>query len=416
MSEIKELRAWRLAAQGLARARTAAVDPAAVVANHGWVRTVGGTDAYLAFRARQPGVRAADIHAALEAGALRVSPAARGCIYVVPEAEAGLALSLAERLSASTAARTQRVAGFTDAEIDALVTEVVTALAREGPQTTDGLRKLIPPQHVRGLGADGKRAGVSSTLPPALRAAEFGGRIERSPSGGRLDSERYLWRLPTGDTGLAEARALADAQLHARLADRFCRWAGPTGLAAFVQWSGLGQRAAKAALATVAAAPRPFAHMDAAVVHAEHAETWTRDAEALLAEPSRAPVALLPYADNLWALNGGPSQWVDSAQAGVPVPTWGGGGKKTPLAEAKHLMVRTAVADGRLAGLWEHDPATHNTALFAFAGLSTQAQTALAAEAKAGGAWLVAELGHARTHALDNEASLTARAQWIRGL
>jgi len=49
---------------------------------------------------------------------------------------------------------------------------------------------------VRSLGEKGKKLGLSSTLPPALRTLEFEGRIERTLEGGRLDSERYLWRLP----------------------------------------------------------------------------------------------------------------------------------------------------------------------------------------------------------------------------
>src|SRR4051812_32444991 len=50
----------------------------------GWLRTLGGTDVYIAARARRPGMQRADLDAAVTAGDLRVHPAVRGCIYLVP--------------------------------------------------------------------------------------------------------------------------------------------------------------------------------------------------------------------------------------------------------------------------------------------------------------------------------------------
>src|SRR5687768_904400 len=69
--------------QGLAGTTKGSV--ASVVGSTGWLRTLGGTDAYLAARARKPKLKRADLDAALVSGALRVVPAARGCIYVVPD-------------------------------------------------------------------------------------------------------------------------------------------------------------------------------------------------------------------------------------------------------------------------------------------------------------------------------------------
>src|SRR3954447_20862475 len=57
---------------------------AQLIGESGWLRTLGGADAYLAARARRPGMKRAALDAAITAGDLRVHPAARGCIYLVP--------------------------------------------------------------------------------------------------------------------------------------------------------------------------------------------------------------------------------------------------------------------------------------------------------------------------------------------
>src|SRR5689334_20803143 len=50
----------------------------------GWLRTLGGVDVYLAARARRPAMKRADLDRLVDLGELRVAPAARGCIYLVP--------------------------------------------------------------------------------------------------------------------------------------------------------------------------------------------------------------------------------------------------------------------------------------------------------------------------------------------
>src|SRR5688572_14622796 len=57
---------------------------ATVIGGTGWLRTLGGTDVYLAVRARRPQLVRAELDEAVVAGALCVVPAARGCIYLVP--------------------------------------------------------------------------------------------------------------------------------------------------------------------------------------------------------------------------------------------------------------------------------------------------------------------------------------------
>src|SRR5438105_3614284 len=63
-----------------------------VVGATGWVRTLGGVEAYLALRARVPGLSRKAVDEAVAKGALRVVPAARGCMYLLPQKDVALAL------------------------------------------------------------------------------------------------------------------------------------------------------------------------------------------------------------------------------------------------------------------------------------------------------------------------------------
>jgi hypothetical protein len=73
--------------------RLAGADPATVLAGTGWARTVGSVNPYLTIAARS-GTSRADVDAAVAALAIHELPAARGCMYLVPEADFGLALQV----------------------------------------------------------------------------------------------------------------------------------------------------------------------------------------------------------------------------------------------------------------------------------------------------------------------------------
>ncbi|MCA9537554.1 MAG: winged helix DNA-binding domain-containing protein [Myxococcales bacterium] len=149
--------------------------PAGKVHATGWLRTLGGIDAYLALRARLPEFSMAEVHAAIAAGELRVSPAARGCIYLVPQADLALALRMADLLSRRRNARELEKVGVPESEIEAIGDAVLAAL--DAPLTTAEVRKALPDGLVRSLGAVGKKVGLSSPLPSALRALDFAGHI-----------------------------------------------------------------------------------------------------------------------------------------------------------------------------------------------------------------------------------------------
>ena len=102
-------------------------------------------------------------------------PAARGCMYLVARPQVALALRLAARLTLPRAEREHAKAGIRPREVEELAAAVRETLTRKGPLTTEALRKALPEGSVRSLGEVGKKVGISSALPSALRLLEFDG-------------------------------------------------------------------------------------------------------------------------------------------------------------------------------------------------------------------------------------------------
>ncbi|MBX7080307.1 MAG: winged helix DNA-binding domain-containing protein [Nannocystaceae bacterium] len=373
---------------------------AQIVAATGYLRTLGGIEAYVALRARRPTLTRATIDLAVGAGELRVVPAMRGCMYLVPERHVDRCLALAESLTRVRDDREAERAGIREAELDQLAAQVLVAL-RDGPATTDGLRKRLPDGAVRSLGAAGKKLGISSPLPMALRRLEFAGAIVRAPERDRVDTERYAWRKRRGVPELPTA-----AQLQRELARSYYAWAGVGTVPELAAWSGLSQRDAEAATdaagvpaVTLADGTRAFADPEA--------RAW--------AEREVDTVALLPFEDNLVALAGGPARWIAREHLQLSVPVWGSKQSK-PLGDARHLALRTIVAGDRIVGFWEYDPGKRDvvTALLGKpAGALVDRVEAAAAEL---GSFVREEVGHGRSFSLDTDEALRERVAALRKL
>ena len=99
-----------------------------VVAATGWLRTLGGVDAYLAMRARVPGMKRRQLDEAVEQSRLQVIPAVRGCIYLVPRPEVPLVLRIAEEQHRKRADREHEKAGIAPKELADVGEAVLKAL------------------------------------------------------------------------------------------------------------------------------------------------------------------------------------------------------------------------------------------------------------------------------------------------
>ena len=362
-----------------------------VVARTGWIRTLGGAEAYLALHARGEGVTVAGVHEAVSTGELRVVPAVRGCIYLVPRTDAPLALAVADALASSRTARDLDKAGVRDGELEAVGEAVLQALEGQRLSTND-LRKVLPDGVVRSLGDAGKKVGITSTLPPALRRLELLGRIARRNTGDRLDHERYDWVLSEPEPAPADPMAA--------LAERYFRWAGPATLAAFRAWSGLGARDAKAAVAAI--------ELDE--VEVERVGTCLVAPGALdvpIDEPARA--SLLPAMDNLFGLPENPAGIVDPEHAEVEVSSFGR--PRTARLGAVSMPLDRVVAVGaRVAGLWAWDPDASRVVVTE---LGTVPAGAVAAEVPSV-RQLFADLGHGRAFSLDKDDALRERVALVK--
>lgn len=311
--------------------------PRAVLRRTGWVRTVGGIDAYLSMAARAPDLTADDVHAAVADGSIEVVPAARGCIYVVPTDDAPLARALAADLSARRNARDRDKAGFPDDELAKVQAAILDCLT-DGPATTAELRSRLPDGTVRSLGAAGKKVGLSSTLPPAVRDLELSGRLIRRPTDDRLDHEKYHWHRADGSA--IDPRPAAERT--ADLLRRLLGWLGPATVDSLAAFTGLSKTHIRKGLAG-------------------DDLTWvdTADGPAACTAPPASPTDPTPHAlpglDTLFASHGGMATFVLPADADRPVSRWGRQKGET-WGTVAHALSRPILVDGVVCGAWEADP------------------------------------------------------------
>jgi Winged helix DNA-binding domain len=373
---------------------------AALIGESGWLRTLGGADAYVAARARRPGMKRAELDAAIAAGELRVHPAVRGCIYLVPASAVPDLLALnAETWRSQTEKELAKI-GKTMKVVEAIAPGVLAALT--APMTTDALRKAFPGE-IPSFGEAGKKVGLSSPLPLALRLLEFAGKIERTLDGGRLDTERYLWRKTAGK--LPPPARDHEARV-AGLVDAFLGFAGPVTLAQLSAWSGHPQRDLKTALARVDAAPVSVEGMG---------DAYVRAADLAARPPAPRGIALVALEDN-YVNNHGAGVVTDPRHHAFEVDLWGGSGKPAPIGRAQHMLSRTILVDGLVAGFWEVDPRAAGAVWHTFEPAPAALARALDERTADTAAFLLDDVGHPRVFTLDTMDDVQARADRIAKL
>ncbi len=402
-----QYRAIRLLAQGLDGSDD--LDPQERLEQNGFVRSLGGIEAYIALRARIPALGRFDVDTAVATSCVRLIPAVRGCIYLVGRQQVALALRVADLLSRSRARRDREKAGVKSGEVERLAEQVVETLTATGPLTTQSLRRRLPAGAVRSLGDAGKKVGISSPLPPALRDLEFAGRIRRMPHQDRLDTERYLWQVEERNPfeGLEDDESLAE--LAEPLAEVFFSAAGVGTLDQFCAWSGLGKGDAGPALEQMGLHP----------VELEDAEgpAWLHESAVHLlveTERSREAVGFLPFEDNLVSLGERPATFIDPQHHGIEVSIRGRRGTTT-LGEATALPYRAVVAEGGIRGFWEFDSAAGEIAIAWLDEVSKSTRAAAEEKAARLAHWIRDDLGHARSFSLDTDEAIGARLEALRG-
>jgi hypothetical protein len=387
------LRAWWAHRQGLDGSLEGAA-PAAVLERSGWARSVGGVGPYLTLFARAGTSReAAD--AAVAALEIHELPSARGCTYVVPASEFGLALAVGEGPGEM---RTAEKLGVTVKEIDRLCAAIEKAVAREA-LTPDELRAAVG-KAARGLGPEGTKKGLTTTLPVGLGRLQTEGRIRRVPMNGRLDQQRY--RYVRWDPSPRARLAMSQGEALVELARRYFRWIGPATLAEFQWFSGLGVKASAAAVAPLGLVPLGDGEGERGrLMHADDLAELRR-----FVRPRQARYALVSAIDALVLLRRDVAGLLDPDD-----------GERTAVADKTRVAVGRltdlpshAILDrGRLVGLWEYDPDADKIVWASFGA----ADRALTAAVQRTEAFVRTELGDARAFSLDSPKS---RAPRIAGL
>lgn len=393
-SDNARLRAWWAKGQGLDGSLSGA-SPSAVLERAGWARSVGGVGPYLTLFSRAGVSRAAADRAAADLE-IHELPAARGCTYVVPASDFGLALQCGPAEDGEMALA--RRLGVTDKEVDRLCDAVLDALTGR-TLLPDEIKQAVG-KGVRSLGEEGTKKGLPSTMPLALGRLQAAGEIRRVPANGRLDQQRYRYtRWQPGP--LARGR-MPKEQVGVELARRYFRWAGPATVAEFQWFSGLGAKAARAIASELPLVP---------LAAGDHRLLFPEDLEAFrtFEVPRAACYSLVSSLDGISHLRRDVKGLVDAADLGRAVP---GGKKGAALGGLADFSSHAIVDRGRLVGLWEYDPEAQAIAWWPFVEPDKTLRAAVARTE----AFVRDELGDARAFSLDSAKSRAPRIAELRRL
>jgi hypothetical protein len=389
----EKLRAWYSHLQRLDGSLTDA-KPEEVLASCGWARSVGGVGPYLTLHARAGTSReAAD--KAVEKLEIHELPAARNCTYVVPAQDFALALTVGAGFWGGDV-RTALKLGVTEKEIEKLCAAVVKALAK-GPLDPDDIRESVG-SAARSLGEEGRKKGMSTTLPMVLGKLQTLGEIRRVPTNGRLDQQRYkytLWRPnPLAKFKMKEDEAMTE------LARRYFSWIGPATQAGFQAFSGLGVKASQAAMAPLKLVS--LAADDDRWMFPHHREEFEKFRASK--EPHYVLASLL---DSLGLHGRGLKELLDPADQTRELFLE----KDTRTAASLDLPPSHIILDrGRLVGLWEYDTATESIAWMPLIKKNKELEKAVARTEE----FVRTQMGDARSFSLDSPKSRAPRVAFLR--
>jgi hypothetical protein len=389
-----KLRAWYAHRQGL-DGSLENKSSANVLIRAGWARSVGGVSPYLTLFARA-GISREQADAAAKKLDIYELPSARGCTYVLPSED--FALGLAAGRGFDGEMKTAAKLGVTEKEIDKLCDAVVSALEK-GPLDPEGLREATG-KAVRNLGPEGKKKGLTTTLPVALGKLQESGDIRRVPINGRFDQQRYqytLWR-PNPLRGFK----LSPEQIHTELARAYFSWIGPASVAGFQVFAGLGVKAAQAAL-------QPLKLEAIEIAPGETCLLLPHDRAKLDGfKPGKDPrYSLLGSIDSLFLMRNGFKGALEPKDLERRVLVNSG---MQNLGALSDLPSHAIVDRGRVIGLWEYDQATESIAWVSFVKKDKALEEAVTRTEN----FVRDQLGDARSFGLDSPKSRAPRIAALR--
>jgi hypothetical protein len=388
-----KIRAWHASRQGL-DGSLAGKSAAEVLGRTGWARSVGGVGPYLTLFSRA-GLSRESIDASVEKLEIHELPTARACTYVLPASDFALGLKAGEIFAGGEMKVAERL-GVTAKEIGKLSDAVVGALEK-GPLDTDGLREAVG-KAARNLGEEGKKKGLTTTLPVALGKLQLEGEIRRISMNGRLDQQRYkytVWR-PNPLRGFK----LTTDEAFTELARRYFAWIGPATAAEFQWFSGLGVKAAKAVLEPLKL--EPIAKDDQRLMLAGDREKLEK-----FQTPKDPQCALVSLADAMLLLRRALATMLDPKDLTRPVFVEK---DSKPIGTLADLPSNAILDRGRVIGLWEYDTSTESIAWTTFVKKDKVLEQAVARTEE----YVREQLGDARSFSLDSPRSRAPRVAALR--
>jgi DNA glycosylase AlkZ-like len=365
-----------------------------ILYNTGWARSLGGVGPYLTLFARNGESREVTDRA-LARLEIHELPSARGCTYVVPREDFALALN-ASRAFNSADLKTVAKLGVAERDIDKLCDTVAKALSSSELEP-DELRKVLGGA-VRNLGEEGKKKGVTTTLPVALGLLQSGGVIRRIPTNGRLDQQRYRYAL-WNPNPLSKVR-MSDEEIALELARRFFRWIGPATLGEFRTFSALSAKLCTAALNELGLVKIDLDE-----------ERWMfpedREAFESFVEIKESNYVLVSGLDGITHLRRNVSSLLEGSDSKKKVFIEKG---YKEVGDLNYLPSHGIFDRGRLVGLWEYDPASESIAWTSF----VKKNQALEEAVKKTEDYVRNQLGDARSFSLDSPKSRAPRIKALR--
>ena len=279
--------------------------------------------------------------------------------------------------------------GVTHAEIDKLCAKVLDAIAKTALEP-EQIREATGGA-ARSLGDEGKKKGLTTTLPLALGRLQVEGAIRRVPTNGRLDQQRYKY-IAWKPNPLDKFKQSPE-ECFTTLARKYWSWTGPATLAEFQWFSGQGVKAAKETVAPLKLVPLE-AGADRLIL--------PEDLDSLKSfKPPKDPqYALVGSIDSLFLLRRSLSDHVEPGEL-----------KHRLIGHLADLPSHAIVDRGRLVGLWEYDPETSSIARMSFL---KKPDKSLKDAVERMAEYVKTQLGDARSFSLDSPKSRAPRIQALR--
>lgn len=360
----------------------------------GWIRGVGSCTPYFHFRSRA-GLSRTQTDQAVSNLEILELPAARACTYIVPRPHFAIALALAQHPADEPKMETgERKLGFTWEQIESLKAAVLDALA-DGPADPRQLKEALGGR-VKSYTPEGKRYGITTDLPGAIRRLQIEGKIRRIPADGRLDNDRYSYAL--WEENPLAGFDLDKRGLQAKVASLYFDWIGPATLEEFAWFTGFSKRDAKAAMESnnlVEWQPGYFAFQ----THL--------DAMGQFEASSHSNPHFLTSLDNLILLTRNLTLHLDQEDKNRDMM---GDGKPVSGGSLTDLSNHGIFDRGRLIGEWAYDEPNQEVVYTAWAG----DKDLIARRAAETQAFIQEQLGDARSFTLDSPKSRQARINWLR--